>query len=119
MISNDGKASGLWVWGTTLYMGVLLTVLGKAALISKYVHSMEEFDVTDIDSVWTKYTLAAIPGSFAFSMVALPVYAIVAPLIGFSRPYEGIVSRLWGGATLYFCLILFPVACLLRDYVWK
>jgi phospholipid-transporting ATPase len=37
MISNDGKASGLWVWGTTLYMGVLLTVLGKAALISKYV----------------------------------------------------------------------------------
>jgi phospholipid-transporting ATPase len=35
LISNDGKASGLWVWGTTLYMGVLLTVLGKAALISE------------------------------------------------------------------------------------
>jgi phospholipid-transporting ATPase len=35
LISSDGKASGLWVWGTTLYMGVLLTVLGKAALISE------------------------------------------------------------------------------------
>jgi phospholipid-transporting ATPase len=52
-------------------------------------------------------------------MVALPVYAIVAPLIGFSRPYEGIVSRLWGGAVFYFCLILLPCICLLRDYVWK
>lgn len=35
LIASDGKNSGLWVWGTTLYMGVLLTVLGKAALISE------------------------------------------------------------------------------------
>lgn len=37
LIASDGKASGLWVWGTTLYMGILLTVLGKAALISECV----------------------------------------------------------------------------------
>ena len=35
LIANDGKSSGLWVWGTTLYIGILLTVLGKAALISE------------------------------------------------------------------------------------
>ncbi len=36
-----GLDSGHWFWGTTLYLAVLLTVLGKAALVSEYV--------TDID----------------------------------------------------------------------
>ncbi|KAG6876054.1 hypothetical protein C0993_005923, partial [Termitomyces sp. T159_Od127] len=39
----DGLDSGHWFWGTTLYLAVLLTVLGKAALIS---------------DLWTKYTVA-------------------------------------------------------------
>jgi len=34
---SDGVDSGHWFWGTTLYLAVLLTVLGKAALISEYV----------------------------------------------------------------------------------
>jgi hypothetical protein len=34
---SDGFDSGHWFWGTTLYLAVLLTVLGKAALISEYV----------------------------------------------------------------------------------
>jgi hypothetical protein len=33
----DGLDSGHWFWGTTLYLAVLLTVLGKAALISESV----------------------------------------------------------------------------------
>ena len=37
LLASDGKNSGLWVWGTTLYLAVLLTVLGKAALISESV----------------------------------------------------------------------------------
>ncbi|AFR92516.2 phospholipid-transporting ATPase [Cryptococcus neoformans C23] len=104
LLATDGKNSGLWVWGTTLYLAVLLTVLGKAALIS---------------DVWTKYTLAAIPGSFIFTMIALPLYAIIAPLLNFSLEYTGIVPRLWGDPVFYFVLLLFPVICLLRDYVWK
>ncbi|KAI9567051.1 aminophospholipid-transporting P-type ATPase [Boletus coccyginus] len=53
-------------WGdlkqlTALYLTVLLTVLGKAALISH---------------LWTKYNVAAIPGSFVFTMVFLPPYAL-------------------------------------------
>jgi phospholipid-transporting ATPase len=32
---SDGKDTGHWFWGTTLYLMVLLTVLGKAALVSE------------------------------------------------------------------------------------
>lgn len=40
---TTGYDSGHWVWGTILYMMVLITVLGKAALVS---------------DLWTKYTVA-------------------------------------------------------------
>ena len=30
-----GFDCGLWFWGTTLYLATLLTVLGKAALVSE------------------------------------------------------------------------------------
>lgn len=32
---SNGLDSGHWFWGTTLYLAVILTVLGKAALISE------------------------------------------------------------------------------------
>ncbi|KAG8883990.1 hypothetical protein FRB97_005434 [Tulasnella sp. 331] len=102
--SGDGKDTGHWFWGTTLYLAVLLTVLGKAALIS---------------DLWTKYTVAAIPGSFLFTMVALPLYALVAPNLGFSTEYYGIVPRLWGDAIFWFTILLLPFVCLIRDYGWK
>lgn len=70
-------------------------------------------------SLWTKYTLAAIPGSFLFTMVFLPLYALIAPFTRISREYFGIVPRLWGDGLVYLCLLLFPVLCLIRDYVWK
>ncbi|TFK45591.1 phospholipid-translocating P-type ATPase [Heliocybe sulcata] len=101
---STGFDTGHWFWGTTLYLAVLLTVLGKAALIS---------------DIWTKYTVAAIPGSFIFTMLFLPVYAVVAPAIGFSTEYEGIVPRLWTDAAFYFTLVLVPIFCLSRDFVWK
>lgn len=63
--------------------------------------------------------MIAIPGSFIFTMIALPLYAIIAPLLNFSLEYTGIVPRLWGDPVFYFVLLLFPVICLLRDYVWK
>ncbi|KZT04791.1 phospholipid-translocating P-type ATPase [Laetiporus sulphureus 93-53] len=101
---STGYDSGHWFWGTALYLAVLLTVLGKAALIS---------------DLWTKYTVAAIPGSFVFAMVFLPIYAVVAPAIGFSTEYYGLVPRLWSDAAFYFMLILIPIFCLTRDFVWK
>ncbi|CAA7261647.1 unnamed protein product [Cyclocybe aegerita] len=101
---SDGLDSGHWFWGTTLYLAVLLTVLGKAALIS---------------DLWTKYTVAAIPGSFIFTMLFLPLYAVVAPAIGFSTEYQGIVPVLWTNSVFYFVLIMIPLFCLVRDFTWK
>jgi len=101
---SNGLDSGHWFWGTDLYLIVLLTVLGKAALVS---------------DLWTKYTVAAIPGSFIFAMVFLPIYAFVTPEIGFSTEYRGLVPRLWGNSIFYFSLLLVPIVCLARDYVWK
>jgi phospholipid-transporting ATPase len=100
----SGLDSGHWFWGTSLYLAVLLTVLGKAALIS---------------DIWTKYTVAAIPGSFLFTMAFLPIYAVVAPAIGFSTEYEGLVSKLWTNGVFYLMILLVPVLCLARDFVWK
>ncbi|KAF9228273.1 phospholipid-translocating P-type ATPase [Gyrodon lividus] len=100
----SGLDSGHWFWGTALYLAVLLTVLGKAALIS---------------DLWTKYTVAAIPGSFVFTMLFLPLYATVAPAIGFSTEYSGLVPRLWTDAVFYLMLLLLPVFCLSRDFAWK
>jgi len=60
----SGLDTGHCFWGTTLYFEVLLTVLGKPALIS---------------DLWAKYSVvAAIPGSFTFTMVILPPYVGVA-----------------------------------------
>ncbi|CAE6467336.1 hypothetical protein ACGC1H_005047 [Rhizoctonia solani] len=100
----NGYDTGHWFWGTTLYLAVLLTVLGKAALVS---------------DLWTKYTVAAIPGSFIFTMIFLPLYALAAPAIGFSTEYDGIVPRLWSNWVFYLTLLLLPMVCLIRDYVWK
>ncbi|QRW12581.1 phospholipid-translocating P-type ATPase [Ceratobasidium sp. AG-Ba] len=101
---SSGLDTGHWFWGTTLYLAVLLTVLGKAALVS---------------DLWTKYTVAAIPGSFVFTMLFLPLYAVVAPAIGFSTEYAGIVNRLWTDWVFYLTILLLPMVCLIRDYVWK
>jgi hypothetical protein len=88
-------------------------------------------------SLWTKYTVAgmlhfttsqlhrsdlcllAIPGSFIFTMLFLPLYAVVAPAIGFSTEYLGIVPRLWTNGVFYFVLLLVPIFCLARDFYWK
>ncbi|KAF7362154.1 Phospholipid-transporting ATPase [Mycena venus] len=99
-----GFDSGHWFWGTTLYLAVLLTVLGKAALIS---------------DLWTKYTVAAIPGSFVFAMFFLPLYAWITPKIGFSQEYMGLVPRLWTDWIFYLVLLFIPIFCLSRDFAWK
>lgn len=101
---NGGYTSYSWIWGTALYFAVLITVLGKAALVS---------------DLWTKYTFAAIPGSALFTLAFVAVYAIVAPRIGFSKELDDIVGRLYGFSLTWFCMILVPVVCLLRDFAWK
>ncbi|KAK4055166.1 aminophospholipid translocase [Microbotryomycetes sp. JL201] len=104
LVLPQGWIAGHWVWGTTLYLSVLLTVLAKAALIS---------------DIWTKYTLLAIPGSFVFTMAFLPLYALIAPLTGLSKEYSNIVPRLWSNAVFWFTILGMPFVLLTRDFAWK
>lgn len=103
-VGQDGLVTGHWVWGTTIYTAVLATVLGKAALIT---------------NLWTKWTWIAIPGSFLFWLLWIPIYAIVAPAIGFSLEYYGIDRHLYGNITFWATIFLLPTFCLLRDFTWK
>ncbi|KAF8849370.1 P-type ATPase-like protein [Acephala macrosclerotiorum] len=101
---SDGKTAGHWVWGTALYTAVLATVLGKAALVT---------------NIWTKYHVIAIPGSMIIWMVFVAVYATVAPKLGFSTEYEGVVPRLFPSPVFWLQGLVLPVLCLSRDFAWK
>ncbi|OQO10916.1 putative phospholipid-transporting ATPase [Cryoendolithus antarcticus] len=104
-ILSDGTVAGHWVWGTALYTAGLVTVLGKAALIT---------------NVWTKYHVIAIPGSLGIWFIFLPLYATVAPRLGFSTEYAGLLSILLTSPTFWLmgCMVL-PALCLTRDFAWK
>ncbi|KAI9641224.1 aminophospholipid translocase [Ciborinia camelliae] len=101
---GDGKTAGHWVWGTALYTAVLATVLGKAALVV---------------NVWTKYHFIAIPGSMVIWLIFISVYATVAPKLGFSMEYEGVVPRLFESPVFWIQGLALPILCLLRDFSWK
>ncbi|KAI1840843.1 hypothetical protein JX266_012925 [Neoarthrinium moseri] len=104
IILNDGTTAGHWVWGTALYGAVLATVLGKASLITNN---------------WTKYHVISIPGSMAIWIVFVAIYAYVAPKLGFSTEYDGLVPKLFSSPIFYLQMIVLPCLCLLRDFSWK
>ncbi|KAK9451379.1 uncharacterized protein V1518DRAFT_408402 [Limtongia smithiae] len=101
---HNGQVSGHWVWGTALYTACVLTVLGKAALVN---------------DMWTKYTVIAIPGSFLFWLAFFPVYGTVAPLLGISEEFFGIMPHMYGSLVFWAMMIVLPALCLLRDFAWK
>ncbi|PUU74450.1 hypothetical protein B9Z19DRAFT_1000538 [Tuber borchii] len=100
----DGKPAGHWLWGTALYTAVLATVLGKAALVT---------------NMWTKYAVMAIPGSMLIWMGFMPAYATVAPMLGFSEEYHGILGRLITSPVFWAMVVILPCLCLIRDFAWK
>ena len=63
--------------------------------------------------------MLAIPGSFVITMVYLPLYMLIAPLLGFSLEYQHIVPRLFTSPIFWFTIILIPTFCLIRDFTWK
>lgn len=104
LILGNGETAGHWVWGTGLYASVLLTVLGKAALVTNN---------------WTKYHVIAIPGSMVIWYVFIAVYGTVAPMINISKEYHGVVPKLFTSPVFWAQSAVLPVACLLRDFTWK
>lgn len=104
LIQGDGRIAGHWVWGTAMYGAVLLTVLGKAALVTNN---------------WTKYHILAIPGSMAIWYVFIAAYGTVAPIAGYSMEYHGVVPRLFTSAVFWLQTIVLAILCLIRDFAWK
>lgn len=103
-VKHAGYPGYQWLWGTTLYFAVLVTVLGKAALVS---------------NVWTRYTLIAIPGSFGLTLVFFVVFGTIGPALGVSMEYANIVPRLLGMPRFWIIIFFVPVLSLLRDLVWR
>ncbi|KAK5990164.1 Phospholipid-transporting ATPase DRS2 [Cladobotryum mycophilum] len=104
LVLGDGTTAGHWVWGTALYGAVLLTVLGKAALVTNN---------------WTKYHVIAIPGSMAIWYVFIAVYGTVAPMLHISKEYHGVVPKLYANPVFWLQTVSLAFLCLLRDLVWK
>lgn len=74
-----------------------------------------------MNSIWTKYTFIAIPGSMALWFLYLPIVAYIGPAISSSvfPEYTGIVPQVWGNVNFWLYLILVPFLCNLRDFAWK
>lgn len=104
LIQGDGKIAGHWVWGTAMYNAMLLTVLGKAALVT---------------SNWTKYHVMAIPGSMAIWWIFVVGYSYVAPMVNVSPELFGIVPRLYTSPIFWLQAVVLAVLCLIRDFSWK
>lgn len=104
LIQSDGRIAGHWVWGTALYTSVVVTVLGKAALVT---------------NIWTKYHVIAIPGSLLLWYGFIALYATVAPKIHISTEYYGVIPRLYSSPVFWLQVIVLPPLCLLRDFAWK
>jgi phospholipid-transporting ATPase len=104
LIQGDGKTADHWVWGTALYGAVLLTVLGKAALVTNN---------------WTKYHVIAIPGSMAIWYAFIAAYGTVAPMVGLSSELHGVVPRLYTSPVFWLQTVVLSILCLLRDFAWK
>nr|UUJ75284.1 aminophospholipid-translocating P4-type ATPase [Verticillium dahliae] len=104
LILENGQIAGHWMWGTALYAPVLLTVLGKAGLVT---------------SNWTKYHVIAIPGSMAIWWIFIAVYGTVAPMIPFSPEFHGIVPKLYSSPIFWLQSFALAILCLLRDFAWK
>lgn len=100
----SGQVANQWAWGTLVYTTCTLTVLGKASLVV---------------TLWTKFTVLAIPGSFILWLVFFPIYAIVAPSINVSREYYGVLPHTYGSITFWAGVFGISVLCLIRDFAWK
>jgi len=103
-VMSNGLTTDNWAWGVAVYTTCTLTALGKAALVV---------------TLWTKFTLIAIPGSFLLWLAWFPAYATIAPLINVSDEYRGVLAATYPLLTFWGMIFGVSVLCLLRDFAWK
>lgn len=100
----NGLIVGHWTWGTAAFTACVLTVLGKAALVT---------------NMWNKYSVIAIPGSFIIWLLFFPAYATIAPMVNVSDVYRGVLPHLYPSVVFWAMIIILPCLCLVRDISWK
>ena len=81
-------------------------------------HLIQRF-LRKLISLWTKPAWLGIPGSFFFWLVFFVIYAPLAPYVGISGEYRGLLPVLYGSKLFWFTIIILPMLCILRDYGWK
>jgi phospholipid-transporting ATPase len=104
---HDGREVTLFFMGTTVFAGVMLTVMLKAALLINYWTFLAVLGLLACPISWVAYVLlydnvSAILGS-------PPGFS---DLVGLSRP-------LFSSVTFWMTAFLIPILCLLRDFIWK
>lgn len=102
--TSDGLLVNNWAWGTAMYTTSTVTALGKAGLIV---------------TMWTKFTVIAIPGSLVLWLCWFPAYATIAPLINVSKEFSGVLSHTYPTLTFWATIFGVSTLCLLRDVAWK
>jgi phospholipid-transporting ATPase len=105
IVTPGGQSADLWMMGIVMFTIVLAVVLLKAILITNN---------------WNKFTTYATVGAFVVWIIGLPIYGWIAPgLFGISPELIGVSMPLYTSLMYWISLLVIPVFCLLRDYLWK
>ncbi|XP_065883970.1 phospholipid-transporting ATPase IB-like [Dysidea avara] len=101
---SDGKVSGLWFTGNTVYTATVITVVLKAGL------HMYHWDVFTHISIWA---------SILSWPIFIAVYAQVWPTLPIGSEMVGLDSRLFGSGVFYALIFLVPCIALAPDFLYK
>lgn len=113
------------------YLGERLRAIGYGVPLCTQLRSLRYWERPDWSqskwtnkfvlksSLWTKFTVIAIPGSFIFWLGFIAVYATVAPKLNFSTEFLGVIPHLFPTAVFWATVLLLPAICLIRDFTWK
>ena len=99
-----GLIADQWVLGQMVYTGELITITVKAALV--------------VDN-FVNLTFLAFIGSITVWFIGFPFYSLVGPAVGFGYELVGINGPIFENPTFWFAIIIIPVLCNFRDFLWR
>jgi phospholipid-transporting ATPase len=105
LLLSNGIPAGHWFLGAVIYVAVLVTVLGKAALLLTH---------------WTWLAFLTLPGSLIAWFFFFPFYDhIFAAHTPIAQEIRGLSGPLLTAPIFWLFVVAVPVMCLLRDLLWK
>ncbi|KAL1916326.1 uncharacterized protein VTP21DRAFT_5943 [Calcarisporiella thermophila] len=104
LVLPGGYIGGHYIAGTIIFTSILMTLLLKGGLIT---------------DTWNKYAAFSIPGSLIVWFIFLPFFTWFGPIVRLSNEYDGVPGFIFTSPYFYLYIIVVPLLCILRDYVWK